>query len=59
MLIQSNNFIPQVYSKERDMQVFTTLIDVILSCCKYDIDNLSHGQSVFQRERNRRDDAEE
>lgn len=48
MLIQSNNFIPQVYSKERDMQVFTTLIDVILSCCKYDIDNLYRLYSAME-----------
>lgn len=40
MLIQSNKFIPEVYAKERDMQVFTTLIDIILTCCKYDIDAL-------------------
>ena len=32
--------IPQVYSKERDIQVFNKLIDIISTCCKYDIDQL-------------------
>ena len=41
-MIQSNNYIPQVYSKERTIQVFTKLIDIILSVCKYDIDNIGN-----------------
>jgi phage tail-like protein len=40
MLLDSKTMIPQVYSKERDIQVFNKLIDIILTCCKYDIDNL-------------------
>lgn len=40
MLMQSNKYIPEVYRRERDMQVFTSLIDIILTCCKYDIDSL-------------------
>lgn len=40
MLLESNNFIPQVYRKERDIQVFSKLLDIILNCCKFDIDNL-------------------
>ena len=40
MILNSQNMIPQVYSKERDIQVFTRLIDIILTSCKYDIDNL-------------------
>lgn len=40
MLLESKKFIPEVYSRERDMQVFTTLIDILLTTCKYDIDTL-------------------
>ena len=42
MLLQSNTFIPQVYGKERDIKVFTDLLDILLSCCKYDIDNIGN-----------------
>ena len=42
MLIESKNYIPQVYGKERQMQVFNKLIDIILTCCKYDIDSLGN-----------------
>ena len=38
-MIQCNNFIPQVYGKERDIQVFTKLLDIIINNCKYDIDH--------------------
>jgi phage tail-like protein len=41
-MIQSENYIPQVYRKERTIQVFTKLIDIILSVCKYDIDNIGN-----------------
>lgn len=40
MLLDTGKYIPQVYRKERDIQVFTKLLDIILSCCKYDIDNI-------------------
>ena len=40
MVLDSKKFIPEVYSRERDMQVFTTLIDILLTCCKFDIDSL-------------------
>ena len=40
MILDSKKFIPEVYSRERDMQVFTTLIDILLTACKYDIDSL-------------------
>ena len=40
MLLSTNKMIPEVYGKERDIQVFTRLLDIILSCCKYDIDNI-------------------
>ena len=40
MLINSKKHIPEVYSRERDMRVFTTLIDLILTANKYDIDSL-------------------
>ena len=40
MLIESNNSIPQVYRKERTIQVFMKLLDIILNCNKYDIDNI-------------------
>jgi phage tail-like protein len=40
MLINSKKHIPEVYSRERDMRVFTTLIDLIMTANKYDIDNL-------------------
>lgn len=40
MIINSNSNIPEVYARERDMQVFTTLIDMLLTSVKYDIDNL-------------------
>lgn len=40
MILDTAKFIPQVYSKERDMQVFNKLIDIILTVCKRDIDHL-------------------
>ena len=40
MVFNSNKFIPEVYNRERDMQVFTKLIDILLTSCKYDIDSL-------------------
>ena len=40
MLINSQTMIPQVYSKERDMQVFNRLIDLVATYYKYKIDNL-------------------
>ena len=40
MLVNSKKYIPEVYSRERDMRVFTTLIDLILTANKYDIDSL-------------------
>lgn len=40
MILESKNMIPQVYSKERDMQVFNKLIDIIATTCKYSIDNM-------------------
>ena len=42
MLLNTKTQIPQVYSKERDIQVFNRLIDIILTCCKYDIDKLGY-----------------
>lgn len=47
MLIESKNMIPQVYSRERDMQVFNKLIDIIATCCKYDIDKLGYVYDAF------------
>lgn len=40
MLLNTNKYIPQVYGKSRDIQVFTSLLDIIATCCKDDIDNL-------------------
>lgn len=40
MVLNSKQYIPEVYRKERDIQVFTTLIDMLLTICKYDIDTL-------------------
>ena len=41
-MLTTNQYIPQVYGKERTIQVFTKLLDIILACCKYDIDNLGN-----------------
>ena len=40
MVLNSKQYIPEVYARERDMQVFTTLIDILLTTSKYDIDTL-------------------
>lgn len=40
MIFDTNAYIPEVYRRERDMQVFTKLLDIILTSCKYDIDSL-------------------
>ena len=40
MLMNSKQYIPEVYRKERDMQVFTSLLDLILTANKYDIDTM-------------------
>lgn len=42
MLMNTATMIPQVYSKERDIQVFNKLLDFILTACKYDIDNMGN-----------------
>ena len=39
-MMQTGKFIPEVYRKERDIQVFTKLFDLIMSFCKYHIDHL-------------------
>jgi hypothetical protein len=38
--MNTKTMIPQVYSKERDMQVFNRLIDIISTYCKYQTDHL-------------------
>ena len=48
MTIDSKQFIPQVYRKERNIQVFTKLIDIILSVCKHSIDNLGDVYDPFK-----------
>lgn len=40
MVFNTNQYIPEVYRRERDMQVFTKLLDILMTCCKYDIDSL-------------------
>ena len=40
MILKTERSIPQVYGKERTIQVFTNLLDTILNCCKFDVDNL-------------------
>lgn len=40
MLMNTKNMIPQVYSKERDMQVFNRLIDILTTFYKFKIDHL-------------------
>lgn len=42
MLFDTKTMIPQVYSKARSMQVFTKLFDIIMTLCKYDVDNLGN-----------------
>ena len=48
MILNSQKMIPQVYSKERDIQVFNKLIDIILTSCKYDIDNLGDVYDAYR-----------
>ena len=48
MTVNSNQYIPQVYGKERTIQVFTKLLDIILSVCKYNIDNLGDVYDAFR-----------
>ncbi len=40
MIFNTKNDIPEVYGRERDVQVFTNLLDILLTFCKYRIDNL-------------------
>lgn len=40
MLFETKNNIPEVYGRERDIQVITKLIDIIITFCKYRIDNM-------------------
>lgn len=40
MLLHTNKYIPQVYRKSRDIQVFTWLLDIIMTDCKHDIDSI-------------------
>ena len=40
MLMDTKTMIPQVYGRERDIQVINKLLDIILTSCKYDIDHL-------------------
>lgn len=48
MLMQTSKYIPQVYAKERTIQVFTKLLDIILTACKYDIDNIGNVYDAYQ-----------
>ena len=48
MTVNSNQYIPQVYGKERTIQVFTKLLDIILSICKYEIDNIGDLYDPFR-----------
>ena len=40
MIFETKNYIPEVYGKERDMNVFTKLIDMVVTNSKYTIDNM-------------------
>lgn len=40
MIFSTKDYIPEVYAKSRDMQVFTTFLDILLTNIKYDIDTL-------------------
>ena len=40
MIFHTNTDIPEVYGRERDVQVLTNLLDIVLTYCKYRIDNL-------------------
>ena len=42
MIFDSKTMVPQVYGKERQFQVFNKLLDIIMTCCKSDIDNLGN-----------------
>ena len=48
MMLNTNRFIPQVYGKERMMQVFTKLFDIIANSCKHDIDNLGNVYDAYK-----------
>ena len=40
MIFDTKTMTPQVYSKERTIQVFNKLLDILFTTCKHDIDNL-------------------
>lgn len=40
MLFDTKTMIPEVYRKSRDMQVLNKLFDIIMTLCKYNIDNI-------------------
>ena len=48
MILDTKTMIPQVYSKERDIQVFNKLLDIILTSCKYSIDNIGDLYDAFR-----------
>ena len=48
MISQSEKYIPQVYRKERDIQTFTRLFDMIFMFCKYHIDNLGNVYDAYK-----------
>lgn len=48
MMMQSEKYIPQVYRKERDIQVLTRLFDMIFTFCKYHIDNLGNVYDAYK-----------
>jgi phage tail-like protein len=48
MITQSEKYIPQVYRKERDIQTFTRLFDMIFMFCKYHIDNLGNVYDAYK-----------
>jgi phage tail-like protein len=47
-MMNTKQYIPEVYRKERDMQVFTSLLDIILSFCKYRIDHLGDVYDAYK-----------
>lgn len=48
MIMNTKTMIPEVYSRERDIQVFNKLLDIIFTYCKYNIDNLGNVYDAYK-----------
>lgn len=48
MIMNTKTMIPEVYSRSRDIQAFNKILDIILTYCKYNIDNIGNVYDAYK-----------